>query len=294
MVMDRRIVPSKEKNVDVMVLKKIKDLINKDNDLKNENINFTVSNREIFIKGEVTKKENIEKVEKILKSIKNIKKINNNLTLSIKRITEDNDLETVAYDILKERNLNNININVKNGVLNIYGKTETLKEKREIEKIFSYLNVSKINNFIKIVPNFSVNDFMLQSLSKDKLKKMNIFHLRTRVLNKVLYLKGNVETKEEKEKAYEMASDVPGVVDIINGIVTRDEKSIDVEIENKISEILKDPSYQNDRISFISIDGTVFLEGEATNPNSLYSVEEKVGKIKNVKKVINQILGVIK
>jgi len=292
--MDRRIVPSKEKNVDVMILKKIKDLINKDNDLKNENINFTVSNREIFIKGEVTKKENIEKVEKILKSIKNIKKINNNLTLSIKRITEDNDLETMAYDILKERNLNNININVKNGVLNIYGKTETLKEKREIEKIFSSLNVSKINNFIKIVPNFSVNDFILQSLSMDKLKKMNIFHLRTRVLNKVLYLKGNVETKEEKEKAYEMASDVPGVVDIINGIVARDEKSIDVEIENKISEILKDPSYQNDRISFISIDGTVFLEGEATNPNSLYSVEEKVGKIKNVKKVINQILGVIK
>ena len=292
--MDRRIVPSKEKNVDMMILKKIKDLINEDEDLKNENINFTVSNREIFIKGEVTKKENIEKVEKILKSIKNIKKINNNLTLSIKRITEDNDLETIAYDILKERNLNNININVKNGVLNIYGKTETLKEKREIEKILSSLNVSKINNLIKIVPNFSVNDFILQSLSMDKLKKMNIFHLRTRVLNKVLYLKGNVETKEEKEKAYEIASNIPGIVDIINGIVTRDEKSVDVEIENKISEILKDPSYQNDKISYISIDGTVFLEGEATNPNSLYSVEEKVGKIKNVKKVINQIVGVIK
>ncbi|HRU73695.1 MAG TPA: BON domain-containing protein [Caldisericia bacterium] len=292
--MDRRIVPSKEKNVDMMILKKIKDLINEDEDLKNENINFTVSNREIFIKGEVTKKENIEKVEKILKSIKNIKKINNNLTLSIKRITEDNDLETIAYDILKERNLNNININVKNGVLNIYGKTETLKEKREIEKILSSLNVSKINNLIKIVSNFSVNDFILQSLSMDKLKKMNIFHLRTRVLNKVLYLKGNVETKEEKEKAYEIASNIPGIVDIINGIVTRDEKSVDVEIENKISEILKDPSYQNDKISYISIDGTVFLEGEATNPNSLYSVEEKVGKIKNVKKVINQIVGVIK
>ena len=294
MVMDRRIVPSKEKNVDMMILKKIKDLINEDEDLKNENINFTVSNREIFIKGEVTKKENIEKVEKILKSIKNIKKINNNLTLSIKRITEDNDLETIAYDILKERNLNNININVKNGVLNIYGKTETLKEKREIEKILSSLNVSKINNLIKIVSNFSVNDFILQSLSMDKLKKMNIFHLRTRVLNKVLYLKGNVETKEEKEKAYEIASNIPGIVDIINGIVTRDEKSVDVEFENKISEILKDPSYQNDKISYISIDGTVFLEGEATNPNSLYSVEEKVGKIKNVKKVINQIVGVIK
>jgi len=292
--MDRRIVPSKEKNVDMMILKKIKDLINEDEDLKNENINFTVSNREIFIKGEVTKKENIEKVEKILKSIKNIKKINNNLTLSIKRITEDNDLETIAYDILKERNLNNININVKNGVLNIYGKTETLKEKREIEKILSSLNVSKINNLIKIVSNFSVNDFILQSLSMDKLKKMNIFHLRTRVLNKVLYLKGNVETKEEKEKAYEIASNIPGIVDIINGIVTRDEKSVDVEFENKISEILKDPSYQNDKISYISIDGTVFLEGEATNPNSLYSVEEKVGKIKNVKKVINQIVGVIK
>ncbi|MGB9842814.1 MAG: BON domain-containing protein [Caldisericia bacterium] len=292
--MDRRIVPSKEKNIDLMILKRINDLVNKDEELRSEKIDFTVSNREIFIRGEVSRKENIEKVEKILKTIKNIKKINNNLTLSIKRILDDNDLALMGQDILKKHNLNNININIKNGVLNIYGNVETLKFKKDVEKILSSLNVSKINNFIKIVPKFSINDFILQSLSMDKLKKLNIFHLRTRVLNKVLYLKGNVETKEEKERAYELASDIPGVVDIINGIVTRNEKSIDVEIENKIYEILKDSSYQNDRISYISIDGTVFLEGEATNPNSLYSLEEKVGKIKNVKKVVNQILGVIK
>ncbi|MGB9750304.1 MAG: BON domain-containing protein [Caldisericia bacterium] len=292
--MDRRIVPSKEKNIDLMILKRINDLVNKDEELRSEKIDFTVSNREIFIRGEVSRKENIEKVEKILKTIKNIKKINNNLTVSIKRILDDNDLILMGQDILKKHNLNNININIKNGVLNIYGNVETLKFKKDVEKILSSLNVSKINNFIKIVPKFSINDFILQSLSMDKLKKLNIFHLRTRVLNKVLYLKGNVETKEEKERAYELASDIPGVVDIINGIVTRNEKSIDVEIENKIYEILKDSSYQNDRISYISIDGTVFLEGEATNPNSLYSLEEKVGKIKNVKKVVNQILGVIK
>jgi len=292
--MDRRIVPSKEKNIDMMILKKINDLVNKDEELRSEKIDFTVSNREIFISGEVSRKESIEKVEKLLKTIKNIKKINNNLILSIKRILDDNDLILMGQEILKKHNLNNININIKNGALNIYGNVETLKFKKDVEKILSSLNISKINNFIKIVPKFSINDFILQSLSMDKLKKLNIFHLRTRVLNKVLYLKGNVETKEEKERAYELASDIPGVVDIINGIVTRNEKSIDVEIENKIYEILKDSSYQNDRISYISIDGTVFLEGEATNPNSLYSLEEKVGKIKNVKKVVNQILGVIK
>jgi osmotically-inducible protein OsmY len=293
-MMERRIVPSKEKNIDEVILKRINDLINKDEELKNENIKFTVSNKEIFITGEVLRKENIQKIENILKTIKNVKKINNNLIISVKRISNDLDLMNMGQEILKNHNLNNININIKNGILNIYGNVETLKEKKNIEKLLKSLNVSKINNFIKIVPKFSVNDFILQSLSMDKLKKLNIFHLRVRVLNKVLYLKGNVETKEDKEKAYEIASEIPGIVDIINGIVTRNEKSVDVEIENRIYEILKDSSYQNDKISYISIDGTVFLEGEATNPNSLYSIEEKVGKIKNVKKVINQILGVIK
>ena len=293
--MERRIVPSREKKIDEIILKKINELINKDEDLKKENINFTVSNREVFIKGEVSRKEFIKKVENILKAVKNLKKINNNLTISVKRITNDDDLTNIGQEILKKNNLsNNININIKNGVLNIYGKVETLKEKKWVEKILEPLNVSKINNFIKIVPKFSINDFILQSLSMDKLKKLNIFHLRIRVLNRVLYLKGNVETIEDKEKAYELASEISGIVDIINGIVTREEKSIDIEIENKIYEILKDKSYQYDRISYLSINGTVFLEGEATNPNSLYSIEEKVCKIDNVKKVINQIIGVVR
>lgn len=293
--MERRIVPSREKKIDEIILKKINELINKDEDLKKENINFTVSNREVFVKGEVSRKEFIKKVENILKAVKNLKKINNNLTISVKRITNDDDLTNIGQEILKKNNLsNNININIKNGVLNIYGKVETLKEKKWVEKILEPLNVSKINNFIKIVPKFSINDFILQSLSMDKLKKLNIFHLRIRVLNRVLYLKGNVETIEDKEKAYELASEISGIVDIINGIVTREEKSIDIEIENKIYEILKDKSYQYDRISYLSINGTVFLEGEATNPNSLYSIEEKVCKIDNVKKVINQIIGVVR
>ncbi|MGQ9845742.1 MAG: BON domain-containing protein [Caldisericia bacterium] len=293
--MERRIVPSREKKIDEIVLKKINELINKDEELKKENINFTVSNREVFISGEVSRKELIKKVENILKAVKNLKKINNNLTISVKRIANDDDLINIGQEILKKNNLsNNININIKNGVLNIYGKVETLKEKKWVEKILEPLNVSKINNFIKIVPKFSINDFILQSLSMDKLKKLNIFHLRVRVLNRVLYLKGNVENIEDKEKAYELASEISGIVDIINGIVTREEKSIDIEIENKIYEILKDKSYQNDRISYLSINGTVFLEGEATNPNSLYSIEEKVGKIDNVKKVINQIIGVVR
>lgn len=293
--MERRIVPSREKKIDEIILKKINELINKDEDLKKENINFTVSNREVFVKGEVSRKEFIKKVENILKAVKNLKKINNNLTISVKRITNDDDLTNIGQEILKKNNLsNNININIKNGVLNIYGKVETLKEKKWVEKILEPLNVSKINNFIKIVPKFSINDFILQSLSMDKLKKLNIFHLRIRVLNRVLYLKGNVETIEDKKKAYELASEISGIVDIINGIVTREEKSIDIEIENKIYEILKDKSYQYDRISYLSINGTVFLEGEATNPNSLYSIEEKVCKIDNVKKVINQIIGVVR
>lgn len=293
--MERRIVPSREKKIDEIILKKINELINKDEELKKENINFTVSNREVFISGDVSRKEFIKKVENILKVVKNLKKINNNLTISVKRITNDDDLINIGQEMLIKNNLsNNVNINIKNGVLNIYGKVETLKEKKWVEKILESLNVSKINNFIKIVPKFSVNDFILQSLSMDKLKKLNIFHLRVRVLNRVLYLKGNVETIEDKEKAYKLSSEIPGIVDIINGIVTREEKSIDIEIENKIYEILKDRSYQNDKISYLSINGTVFLEGEATNPNSLYSIEEKVGKIDNVKKVINQIIGVVR
>lgn len=291
--MDRRIIPSKEKKLEYNLIKKLNELIKKDEDLKKENINFLLTDGEIIIKGEVSNQENIEKVNNILKKIKTSKKIRNDLKPLIKKFLESEDLINLGQDLLKKNNINNISINIKNGVLRIFGQVKTLKEKIEVENILSILNV-KINNFIKIVPNFKVNDFILQSLSLDKLKKLNIFHLRVRVLNKVLYIKGNVENKEDKDRAYNVALEIPGIVDIINGIVVRGEKSIDVEIENQIAELLKDPSYSEDKISYISINGNVFLEGEATNPNSLYSIEEKVGKIKNVKKVINQIIGVVR
>lgn len=147
-----------------------------------------------------------------------------------------------------------------------------------VEKILSKLNVAKINNLLKIKPNIIVNDFIIESLVYDNLKKSKIFNLKIKVLNRVLYLRGSVESEKEREEILEKASEVPGVIEIISGITIRDEKSIDVEIENKIREILKEPEYSSDKINFISISGNVFLDGEAYNQNTLYSIEEKLVK----------------
>lgn len=294
--MDRKIAPSDEKGLklkDLNILKKIKNLISKNENLKNEKINITVKNGEVFLDGTVSNEKVINEIEKLIKEIKSIKKIINNISFDVKRSVDLNIIEQ-GLKLLEEKGFKNFNLTYKGGTLNVYGNVNNLKERKLIEKILSNLNISKINSFIKIKPNFNVNDFIIESLVYDNLKKSKIFNLRIKVLNRVLYLRGNVENEKEREEILDKASEVPGVIEIINGITLRDEKSIDIEIENKIREILKEPEYSSDKINFISISGNVFLEGEAYNPNTLYSMEEKVSKIKNVKRVINRIIGVVR
>ncbi len=293
--MDRRVVPYNEKGTkDINVLKKIKNLIEKSEKLKKENIKVNVINGEVFLDGTVSNENIVREIEDILKGIKSIKKVTNSLKIEIKRAENLHDIVEEGLKILNSYGFSNINLTYKGGILNVFGNVESLKKKKTIERILSTLNITKINNFIKIKPNFNVNDFILESLIYDSLKKSKIFNLKAKVLNRVLYIKGNVETKEEREEVLDKASEVPGIIEIVNGITTRDEKSIDIDIENKIREILNEPLYSTDKISFISISGNVFLEGEAYNQTTLYSIEEKVSKIKNVKRVINRIIGVVR
>ncbi len=294
--MDRKIAPSDEKGLklkDLNILKKIKNLINKNENLKNEKINITVKNGEVFLDGTVSNEKVINEIERLIKEIKSIKKVINNISFDVKRSIDLNIVEQ-GLKLLEEKGFKNFNLTYKGGILNVYGNVNNLRERKLVEKILSNLNISKIYSFIKIKPNFNVNDFIIESLVYDNLKKSKIFNLRIKVLNRVLYLRGNVENEKEKEEILDKASEVPGVIEIINGITLRDEKSIDIEIENKIREILKEPEYTSDKINFISISGNVFLDGEAYNPNTLYSIEEKVSKIKNVKRVINRIIGVVR
>jgi osmotically-inducible protein OsmY len=293
--MERRIVPSNEKGTkDINLLKKIKNLISENEKLKNENIKINVINGEVFLDGTVSNEDIIKEIENLLSEIKVIKKIINNLSVEIKKARDSQDIVEEGLKILNSYGFNNINLTYKGGVLNIFGNVDCLKKKKIIEKILSSLSITKLNNFIKIKPNINVNDFILESLVYDSLKKSNIFNLKVKVLNRVLYIRGNVESYKIKEEILDRVSEVQGIIDIVNGITSRDEKSIDIDIENKIREILKEPEYMIDKINFISISGNVFLEGEAFSQNTLYSLEEKVSKIKNVKRVINRIIGVVR
>lgn len=291
---DERFLPTKGKIAeDRRILKRVENLFKKDKDLSKEKIDISVVSGKVFLDGEVRSISLIRKAEKLVKSIKGVKKVVNSLSVPVRRSISDEDIEEAAIKIIKDRNLN-ADVSVKNGVLRIFGKVPTLKEKNSIETYFKSLPAKRIENQLKIEPPFPVNDFALESLIFDALRELNIFHLRVKVLNKVAYIKGNVETEEEKRHVLDKATEVPGVVGVVNGIVSRGEVSKDVEIENKISEILKDRMFNKDRILFFSVGGVVFLEGEVTNPSSLYGIEEKVGKISGVKKVINRLIGVIR
>lgn len=291
---EERFLPAKGKMAeDRRILKRVENLFKRDEALKNEKIDISVVSGEVFLDGEVRDKTLIKRAEKLVRSIKGVKKIVNSLSVPVRRSISDEDIEDAATKIIKERNLS-VNVSVRNGILKIFGSVSTLKEKKTIETYFKSLPVKRIENQIKIEPPFPVNDFALESLLFDALRELKIFHLRVKVLNKIAYIKGNVESEEEKKAVVDRASEVPGVLGVVNGIVSRGDRSKDVEIENKISEILKDRMFTKDNISFFSVGGVVFLEGEVTNPSSLYAIEEKVGKISGVRKVINRLIGVIR
>lgn len=136
--MDRKIASSDEKGLklkDLNIMKKIKNLLAKNDTLKNEKINIIVKNGEVYLEGLVSDEKVGFEIENLLKEIKSIKKVNINFSYDIKRSVDINIVDE-GIKLIENSGFKTLNLTYKSGVLNIYGNVNNLKEKNWSKKYF--------------------------------------------------------------------------------------------------------------------------------------------------------------
>ena len=214
---------------------------------------------------------------------------------------DSNELKEFIIKLINEQAkelLNYVSVEVVRGDVVLIGSLRTLYEKYLLTNIIkSALPLQKkIRYQLKIKPLKTFSDTkianeVVETIEKAKIKELIEYNIQ--VKNGIVYFKAQLQRDdlETKRKIFELISKIEGVRDIvisfpINSVNTPPEE----EIEEEIKKIILDRgSIPLNNIRIFVIDGFVFLSGEIKSYNDMLYLEEKVGEIKGVKRVINQL-----
>ncbi|SMB91119.1 hyperosmotically inducible protein [Thermanaeromonas toyohensis ToBE] len=141
----------------------------------------------------------------------------------------------------------------------------------------------KKNNFKK------VQEELQRAFKADK--DLKGYGLKVEVVEGKARLQGIVDTLIEKERATNLAQDIPGVEKVDNAIsISTDGPITDSEVEFEVAEELAQaPGVELQHIGGKSHRGTVLLKGEALKPHEIEAARRAAAKARGVKRVISQV-----
>ncbi|MDO8588085.1 MAG: BON domain-containing protein [Armatimonadota bacterium] len=155
--------------------------------------------------------------------------VQNDLTVSSDRPISDLDMFRMVEQALgnyPESDPKQVGVRlVENGVAYLSGKTPTLEIARGAVDIAAGVKgVKRIVNEIDIAPGTPFDDIRLGNRVMDMLSddpRIDPFDIQVRAENGDVYIDGEVEDREAREAATELAASVPGVKTVVNALRTR-------------------------------------------------------------------------
>lgn len=172
-----------------------------------------------------------------------------------------------------------IEIEVDDGYVTLSGKVDNLMAKNKAGKrAEQVVGVWGVENKIKVRPQHTPTGKVLSERVETKLAKdpyLNRYNLNEKIYNQKVYLKGRVRSYFEKQRAEDIISSVPGVVDVQNDIEIIKElnkygpviSSADLPGDEKIKEEIEEqlwwsPFVNENEVQVEVDDGHVTLTGE--------------------------------
>ncbi len=129
-------------------------------------------------------------------------------------------------DLILDENVGaqKIEINVDDGIVTLTGTVNNLLAKERAERIAESMRGvrSVVNNHIKVRPTTIYSDAEIANIVRNALDfdlVVDTYQIAVTVVNGVVYLNGRVNSYFEKERAEDVTSRQPGVVDIKNNII---------------------------------------------------------------------------
>jgi osmotically-inducible protein OsmY len=206
--------------------KQVQDRLSWNNEIDESQISVSVINGNATLKGCVTTYP-----EKVLAEIEasmvvGIKSINNEIEVKFSEKLEsrsDKDVEEAMYCLLdanSEINTNDVKVTVKEGIISLEGKVNSLWKREKIQKMASQIKgVNSIKNNILIKPSKKISDEKIKDLIGKSLKnsvRIDSENVKINVEDGVVIVSGVVSSFVEYEAIIEIITSTNGVLDSKN------------------------------------------------------------------------------
>lgn len=161
-----------------------------------------------------------------------------------------------------------LDVRVNYGAVSLAGTVPTVSAKRAAEQDASNtLGVRRVNNYIKVRPRDwpgdpAVTEQVREALARDAL--LDGYDLQCSSHFGRVYLRGEVDTVAQKQRAEAVAANVPGALDVINRVRVDDvwQPKPDDEIQEDVRRVIRWSSLLDGTRVAVSVeDGVVLLEG---------------------------------
>lgn len=210
---------------DNLIVDMIKDQLEEKMQASAMDINVTCKDGYVHLSGIVDVLAEKVKSEDISRGIAGVRKIENKITIAMDSNITDKHMEKEVFNKLrKNEDYNGISSKVHDGVANMIGSTNTLKEAKDACKLATKTRGIKdvVNNIkIKSYGNYddsTISNRIADVLATTDLSYMDIGH---RVIDGRVTLTGYVNNRSEVELAKELTMGVEGIKKVVNKLRIR-------------------------------------------------------------------------
>lgn len=163
--------------------------------------------------------------EDIAQDIEGIKKLENKITVAMdSNITDKHMEKEVISNLRKNSNLNGVGTKINDGVANLIGTTETLRDSKLAYNLASRARgIKDVVNNIKVSTFGEIDDVTLSNRVTQALSNTDISYqdIGQNVKKGKVTLMGYVNNKQEVELAKELTMGIEGVTKVINKLKIR-------------------------------------------------------------------------
>lgn len=213
--------------------------------------------------------------------------------------SNDDYLQEKVEEALKASALLNtadINFEISNGYLSLWGMVDVLAEKRAVENILRKITgINQINNNLTVAMDRAISDEELAEIVTEKMAadpRINLHNIGVIVENGVVNVVGNAESLDEAKVALLTAEGVYGVKEVSSQAKIKQKNMDDATLTNLVETELS----RSLRVSVRDIEtetknGIVKLKGKVDTPDQVEAALQTVYRIKGVREVQNELLS---
>jgi osmotically-inducible protein OsmY len=202
------------------------------------------------------------------------------------RARSEQDTETSLRRALSALDIGELKVSVMRGVPHLEGAVGSLADKRRAEAVAaSVLGKTRMVNRLRVAPRLVRKDDAIAQAARERLDTL-VPGIDVRCEKGVVHLRGEVESWALRQAADRAVRPLPGVVNLINGLLVKTDERSAEESEREIGKALRQFLFL-DNVTVKLHEGTLSLSGHVPSLYHRLAAEDLARWFTPVREVVN-------